>query len=471
MFKSLYGTIEDTIASKLTLRESCIMKKGLSLRMIHIWLIITMVVMSGTVLYATYRLTNTFLRLAQAEEVHTELDRAARELMDASDYLTEQVQRFTIRGDKRFLDQYFTEAFESNRREEAIERMDVNAETQAALAKLKEAMSHSVSLMDQEYYAMRLVIDARGYKSYPRVLDQIVISDEDAALDPEDKIRRATELVLNDDYYEQKDQIRQGMRDSLKEVDLLMNSTKTEELDMLNRELLFVRIVIVIQVLSILIMLRLTSVLGIRPVLRAVDRIKEDSPIPEAGANEFRYLAKAYNKMYARYKTSLEHLSYKASHDELTGAYNRAGYDLLLSSIDLSTTYMMLLDVDNFKTINDTYGHETGDRVLIKLVQVLNSIFRDDDCICRIGGDEFVIFMVHSSGMQRRLIESKIEQINEEMENTADSLPPVTISIGIVNGRDVTDPESLLDKTDAAMYESKKRGKNTYTFYTKQGQG
>ena len=230
-------------------------------------------------------------------------------------------------------------------------------------------------------------------------------------------------------------------------------------------------IVIVIQVLSILIMLRLTSVLGIRPVLRAVDRIKEDSPIPEAGANEFRYLAKAYNKMYARYKTSLEHLSYKASHDELTGAYNRAGYDLLLSSIDLATTYMMLLDVDNFKTINDTYGHETGDRVLIKLVQVLNSIFRDDDCICRIGGDEFVIFMVHSSGMQRKLIESKIEQINEEMENTADSLPPVTISIGIVNGRDVTDPESILDKTDAAMYESKKRGKNTYTFYTKQGQG
>ena len=128
---------------------------------------------------------------------------------------------------------------------------------------------------------------------------------------------------------------------------------------------------------------------------------------------------------------------------------------------------MMLIDVDNFKSINDTYGHETGDKVLIKIVQVLNSIFRDDDCICRIGGDEFVAFMVHSSNISRRLIETKINQINIELENTDDGLPPVSISVGIVNGRDIKNAETMFEKTDAAMYESKKQGKNTYTFYTK----
>ncbi|MBR6229658.1 MAG: GGDEF domain-containing protein [Eubacterium sp.] len=439
-------------------------KSGLSLRTIHIWLIITMVVMSGIVVYSTFRLTNTFQRLADAEEQHTELQKAAHELMDASDYLTERVQRFTNNGDQQFLDQYFTEAFESNRREEAIAKMDVDEKTQAALAQLKEAMANSVKLMDQEYYAMKLVIEAKGYTDYPEVLDSVTLSDEDKALSADAKIRRATELVLNDEYYDQKDLIRKDMRESLDEVDSLMNRAKEEELDTLHLELTIVRIIILIQVISILVMVRLTSILGIKPVLKAVDKIKSDSPIPEVGANEFRYLAHAYNKMYSQYKTSLEHLNYKASHDELTGAYNRAGYEILLSGIDLETTYMMLLDVDNFKTINDTYGHETGDQVLVKLVQVLKGVFRDDDCICRLGGDEFVVFMVHSSGMQRRLIEAKIDQINDELENTDDGLPSISISVGIVNGKDASDKESLFERTDAAMYESKKKGKHTFTF-------
>ena len=439
--------------------------KGLSLRTIHIWLIITVVITSGIVIFMTFRLTNTFQRLSEAEELHTELGNAAHELMDASDYLTESVQRFTVNGDMRFLEQYFTEAFESNRREEALERMNVGKNTSSALQQLKEAMNHSVNLMNQEYYAMRLVIEAKGYTDYPEILDAVEISPEDAYLSEDQKIRRATELVLNDDYYDQKDRIRKGMQESLKEVDSLMQSVKDRELSTLRREIMMVCIVIVLQVISILVMVRLTSVLGIHPVLKAVDRIKEDSPIPETGANEFRYLAKAYNKMYSRYRTSLENLNYKASHDELTGAYNRAGYELLVSGLDLESTYMMLLDVDNFKYINDTYGHETGDKILIKLVQVLNSIFRDDDCICRIGGDEFVVFMVHSSGMPQRLIESKIIQINDELAKTEDGLPPISISVGVVNGKNVDDVESLFEKTDAAMYESKKKGKHTYTFY------
>ncbi len=441
------------------------LKDGISLRAIHIWLIIIMIIWSGTVLIASFRLTGTFMRLVHAEDEHTELQKAAHELMDASDYLTERVQRFTINGDRRFLEQYFEEAFESNRREDAIARMDVDQKTAAALKQLKEAMAHSMKLMDQEYYAMRLVIAAKGYSDYPDILKNVKLNPKDAALTAKDKIRRATELVLNDEYYNRKDSIRKDMEESIEEVDYLMLRTKNEELAVLHRELIFVRVAIVIQVISILAMVRLTSAIGIRPVLKAVDRIKEDRPILEAGAKEFKYLAQAYNKMYSKHRTSLEYLNFKASHDELTGAYNRAGYEILLSDIDMESTYMMLLDVDNFKSINDNYGHEMGDKILVKLVQVLKRVFRDDDCVCRIGGDEFVIFMVHSTGMQREKIESKIMQINEELAKEDDGLPSVSISTGIVNGKDATDMENLFEKTDAAMYESKKKGKNTFTFY------
>ena len=441
-------------------------KNGLSLRRIHIWLIVIMGILSGAILLASFRLTNTYLRLAHAAEEHADLEKAAHELMDASDYLTERVQRFTINGDMRFLEQYFTEAFESNRREEALARMDVDEKTGAALAQLREAMDHSVNLMNQEYYAMRLVIEAKGYTDYPEILDTVVLSEEDMALSPDEKIRRATELVLNDDYYDQKDNIRRDMQESLEEVDRLMNTVKQEELAVLNRELTFTRIVVIVQMLFVIFMMRLTSILGINPIVRAVDRIREDSPIPEAGANEFRYLAQAYNKMYMKYRSSMENLNYKASHDELTGAYNRAGYEHLLSHIDLESTYMILLDVDDFKSVNDNYGHDVGDKILIKLVKVLDSVFRDDDCICRIGGDEFVILMVHSSGMQKQLIENKIEQIKKGLSDRKDGLPSVSVSIGVVNGKNATGKDNLFEKTDAAMYDSKRKGKNTYTFYT-----
>ena len=170
--------------------------------------------------------------------------------------------------------------------------------------------------------------------------------------------------------------------------------------------------------------------------------------------------------MYEAYKKSLERLNFKASHDELTGAYNRAGYDLLISSIDLNNTYMMLFDVDNFKSINDTYGHETGDKVLVKLVKVMKKNFRNDDYICRIGGDEFVVLMLHSSDVDRSLIAQKIDEINRELSAIDDGLPAVSISVGIVHGTDAKDAESLFEKSDAAMYRSKQNGKNTYTFYS-----
>ena len=93
-------------------------------------------------------------------------------------------------------------------------------------------------------------------------------------------------------------------------------------------------------------------------------------------------------------KSRLAHLDYKASHDELTGVLNRSGYELLLSGIDFDSTCMILFDVDNFKNINDTFGHEVGDRVLERLARILKKQFRSEDYVCRIGGDEFVVFMV-----------------------------------------------------------------------------
>ncbi|MCR4687070.1 MAG: GGDEF domain-containing protein [Lachnospiraceae bacterium] len=439
-------------------------KKGISHRRLHLLMTLIIIIFSGAIILFTLRLTDAFLRITSASEQYSELQASARELMNASDYLTEQVQRFTLNGDRKFMDNYFTEAFESRRREEALEAMDANPDTEEAKAKLEAAMASSVKLMDQEYYAMRLVIEAKGYTDYPEVLQNIELTEEDAALSVADKIRKANELVLGDSYYEQKDIIRQNMQESYDEIEKLADNYTQSEMAKLRRYILLAHVAVFLQAALIFAIMGLTSMLAINPVHKAIDEIKAGLPIEERGSKELRYLARAYNKIYEKNKSSIETLNYKASHDELTGAYNRAGYEYILSTLDMNSTYMLLFDADDFKGINDNYGHEVGDKVLIKIVNTFKKVFRDDDCICRIGGDEFVVFLKHSGEISHSLIEFKINQIIKFLEDTSDGLPPVSISAGVVSGKNATDTEDLFEKSDKAMYMSKTNGKRTFTF-------
>jgi diguanylate cyclase (GGDEF)-like protein len=441
------------------------LKEGVSLRKIHNWLIVIAVILSCFLIYSTYRLTSSFMYVKDAAEENIKLENAIHELMEASDYLTEMVQRFTVYGDSRFMNQYFMEVVASKRREKALSELKTDPDAAVAVERMQEAMNHSLKLMDREFYAMRLVIEAKKIKEYPVQLKSIKLSDEDAALSPEDKMHRATEMVLDEEYYEQKNNIRKEVQNSVKAVEQLTQQKESESLNSFETEMMLGRAGIVLNILAICFVVWLTSSLGINPIVQAVDQIKSDSPIQETGAEEFRYLARAYNNLYAVYKKSIERLNFKASHDELTGAYNRAGFDLLLTSIDLNSSYLIFFDVDNFKSINDTYGHDTGDKALQKLVQVLKSSFRSDDYVCRIGGDEFAVFMIHSGATQQKLIDIKMEQINRELADAEDGLPSFSVSAGIVHGSQAKDVETLIKKGDQALYVSKKRGKHTHTFY------
>lgn len=156
---------------------------------------------------------------------------------------------------------------------------------------------------------------------------------------------------------------------------------------------------------------------------------------------------------------------YRATHDSLTDLYNRAGYELFMSNVELKTSYLLLVDADAFKEINDTYGHEVGDRILKKIAEILKRSFRSNDYVCRIGGDEFVVLMTRAGLQQRPLIVTRVGQINDALQHSEDGLPPVSVSIGIAHGRNVVSPEELFDHADKALYLTKNQGKCGYSFY------
>ena len=431
-------------------------KDGLSLRTIYIWMIIAALIISGLMFYATFSLTSTFQRLTDATENQIALDKAAHELMDASDYLTERVQRFTVNGDPRFMNEYFTEAFETNRREHAIEKMSGDSRASAVLEQLQEAMEGSRKLMHREYYAMRLVIEAKGYTDYPAELQDVSLSEQDAVLSPEGKMRRATEMVLDDEYYDRKERIRTDLQESLDALEALTRNAESAAFDDVRGIMNYVRVIIVIQILGMVLLVWLTVRLGINPILKAVDRIKNDRPIEEEGANEFRYLARAYNGLTDQLSRENELLKEASRTDALTGIRNRLALREDYDSYQGHEVTVMLLDLDNFKTINDTRGHEEGDRILSETGRLLADAFGREHCF-RYGGDEFLVIYPDCSEAEfRKKLDTIME--NRPVFRDAGEVLRAGYSVGYVHAyvNEQRDLRDLFTEADQKMYQIKR---------------
>ncbi len=144
--------------------------------------------------------------------------------------------------------------------------------------------------------------------------------------------------------------------------------------------------------------------------------------------------------------------------DPLTGLYNRR---ILPKIREIGTVIMC--DIDNFKTINDTYGHDVGDEAIKAVGHTILDNIRVGDVACRFGGDEFLI--VFTTDLFD-VIDKRMKKIANDV-NKAIVLPdfPITLSVGVVFNKDDEKLESLLEKADQALYESKENGKNQVTYF------
>ncbi len=155
--------------------------------------------------------------------------------------------------------------------------------------------------------------------------------------------------------------------------------------------------------------------------------------------------------------------------DDLTGLNNRRGFLTLatqyLKMIDRhkGNTFLFYADVNHFKQINDTYGHNEGDKVLVDIANILKRSYRDSDIIARIGGDEFVVLPVGLHKFDPEIINKRLDENFNELNANNNHDYNVSISIGIA----FYDPEKpcfieeLLDRADKLMYQDKKAKENT----------
>ena len=167
-----------------------------------------------------------------------------------------------------------------------------------------------------------------------------------------------------------------------------------------------------------------------------------------------------------------------AEHDVLTELYNRHKFSIEFEKILTRSKRfnhqgsLLFLDLDQFKDINDSCGHDTGDMVLKQIAKLLQSIIRETDIVARLGGDEFAIILTETEpGGAIILAEKIISQLADMNLNFNDTHYKVTTSIGIVNFplSELT-IEELVSNADLAMYEAKSHGKNTWFKFELDGQ-
>ena len=153
-----------------------------------------------------------------------------------------------------------------------------------------------------------------------------------------------------------------------------------------------------------------------------------------------------------------------AMRDGMTGLFNHSSsYELLALDLRNHHRYgvsvsLIMLDIDDFKSMNDRGGHQEGDRILVDLAETLVEQTRDSDICCRIGGDEFLVILRNSDTDETLAV---AERIREKVASIASSGQQIAVSIGIaLCDHATTSPRALMQTADRALYEAKTGGKN-----------
>ncbi len=206
----------------------------------------------------------------------------------------------------------------------------------------------------------------------------------------------------------------------------------------------------------------------------------------ELGVNDFIMRPVERNELSARVRTQIRRHRYAmelrqsvtatmqlAVVDELTGLYNRRYFDrhlaLMLEKAQEQERDMavMMLDIDYFKAVNDTHGHDAGDAVLREFAARLQRNIRGVDLACRFGGEEFVVLMPDTDYAQAQNVAERVRQAVADFPFVAGTKKPlpVTVSVGVALNESHADvPETMLKRADIALYAAKSQGRNRVVF-------
>lgn len=251
--------------------------------------------------------------------------------------------------------------------------------------------------MNTEFYAMRLICEANGIDPSPwPEIASCQISDEDSRTSHDSMIYEAQNLVSDSKYQEAKDSINSHTSDCIAKVTDATIDSQNRAASVFDGIYGTIEACVAIYIALTLVICALVRRAIVKPLLSFGDSIKANQLFPVQGAGELQVLAETYNRVFTENEATHMVVKHQAEHDPLTDLLNRGSFDKALKLHDdgKHDFALILADVDQFKSVNDTFGHAVGDQVLKRVSSLLQVAFRSTDFVCRIGGDEFAVIMV-----------------------------------------------------------------------------
>ncbi|MBE6908885.1 MAG: diguanylate cyclase [Ruminococcaceae bacterium] len=428
---------------------------------------------SLTLMYFMYQTSISYGNSRESTENYIDCQSIATNLLAASDTLTVYARGFVVTGDPQQAELYYTDTQAQNAINEAMAEIRAFSVDERVLSQLDNAMQLRERLMATEDYAMRLKVAAIGgdLSEYPERLRGVQLLPADTLLSPEEQDAKARSFLFDIDYESSKNEISLRINRSM---DILMRSMLTRQTESSDRLLSVLhgqQLLTVALMCSWLALAAIIFAMVIAPLRRQISSMSNDQRLSEEGTSEIRFLARTYNRLYEQNRLATEKLNYEATHDGLTGLYNRAAYEAMFNSLtkaegDLA---LILLDVDLFKRINDEYGHDIGDAVLKSVADDLRGSFRREDMVCRVGGDEFAVIMSHADSSYKDLVCEKLRKMANKLANPTHDLPVVTLSVGVAFTDQLIPGADLFKSADLALYQVKNGGRDGCGFSYKTG--
>ncbi|MBE6045848.1 MAG: EAL domain-containing protein [Clostridiales bacterium] len=444
-------------------------RTGIHLRTASICFVIIAVIAAAALLIVDVCVTHGYQRMEAASDHYVEAQHATANMEIGSDYLTDRVRCFVVTGDAVYMQEFYEEVNVTKRRNLAVEELQtlMRGNETGAIDSLNNALSLSNELIEFENYAMRLMVEAGNYDAseIPKEVREIKIKQEDRNLSRNEMREKARTLVFDDNYMRYKQLIRENVNLCTQE---LIRSAKQELNTSTRRMARLVNAQTALTILFLLIVLGMVFIITQmirKPLTNMVKSMQKQEAIEPRGVEELRFVTKTYNTILHENEQAREKLSHEASHDALTGLFNRGAYDLLMESADTDHMALILIDVDYFKDVNDNYGHAIGDRILKKVADILHNSFRSVDILCRIGGDEFAVVMTRVNSSMSQLVLDKIANINHLLQHPIDDLPPVSLSVGVAFADRENPKGDIFKDADEALYRVKRAGRKGCEIY------
>lgn len=434
----------------------------ISIRAINNSFVVIIVLFSCGVLFSNHLVLNKYERAVQSQQTFIACEDAATALQKASDDLSICIYNYVDTQSEEYLWEYYSII---NRR--VREKELANAEQYAVdCSSLQTALRLSNELAQRETHAFSLIARADdAIDSTPAQVQNYVLPYSEFLQPKEEKIKLARQLIHDSAYnnYKQKiyDQIDTFEKEVLSKTENNLLE-ETHDISFYLRHLYWVAAGgnLLVILLAYILYKKVTVVLS-----RYINSVSKNETILPEGTVELKYLAGAFNDSLARQKTMQAELRRLADLDALTDIPNRRSLEtFMMKKLAESNAagVFIFLDIDEFKNINDTFGHDAGDAVLKFLAGKIQSSCSERDYFGRFGGDEFAVWLDDADRRDMAAVETLIAELCGDLP---DPKIQISVSAGATYCKAGEAYDDVLKRADMALYAKKRSGKRGVTFY------